>query len=1175
MSLSAARSSRFVLLSLAALAAILIASPLPTARAVSPNIVISQVYGGGGNSGATYTNDFIELFNRGGSAVSLAGWSVQYASATGTGNFGANSTLITELPSVTLAPGQYLLIQEAQGSGGTTSLPTPDVIDASPINMGGTGGKVALVSTTTPLGCNGGSTPCNPGALAQIVDLVGWDGANFFEGSPAPVTSNSTAVIRGGGGCADTDNNASDFTARAPVPRSTVSSLNACAGPTHPTGVGTASPASLPVGGSTLLTVAVTPGQSPASTGLAVTASLGAIGGAAEQPFFDDGTNGDVTTGDLTFSFLATVSSGTTAGPKTLPATVVDAQARTGSASISLAVEPPVIAIHDIQGSGAASPYAGQTVATTGLVTGRKTNGFFLQAPDAEADADPSTSEGIFVFTSAAPPPTAAVGNTVRVTGLVQEFVPSSDPPSPPLTEIAGSPAVTLLSDGNPLPALLTIAPLDTDPAGSIEQLERLEGMRVFVESLTVVGPTQGTINETNATATSNGVFYGVLTGIARPFREPGIQTPDPLPPGSPCCVPVFDANPERLRVDSDGQPGAVPLDVTAGAVVSDIVGPLDYGFRTYTVLPDPATPPVVTGNVGATAVPDATADELTVASLNMLRFFDDVNDPDIGEPVLTPSAFASRLQKASLAIRSVLRSPDILGVQEVENLATLQALATRLDADTVAAGGSDPAYAAYLVEGNDVGGIDVGFLVRSSRVTVVDVTQEGKDETYVNPDTGKLDILNDRPPLVLRASLLSPGGFPSPLTVIVNHLRSLLGVEEDGGRVRAKRRAQAEYLANLIQARQLADPAERIVSVGDYNAYGFNDGYVDSMGTIRGTPTSFDEVVLASPDLVDPDLTNLVDTLSAGEQYSYVFDGNAEVFDHVLVSSSLLPQARALQYARVNADFPAVYFGDPTRPERLSDHDAPVAFFRFPQADLAITPSGAPDPALTGSTLTWTLGVTNGGPDAATTVAVTGTLPAGTTFRSLTHPSGWTCTVPPVGGGGGFTCTTPGFAAGAAETFTLELDVECDLPSGTVLTSSASIAARTDDPDASDNSATATVTVSNPPPAVSGVAATPPLLWPPNHRMVDVGMAYVVTDNCGLPACRLSVASSEPVNGTGDGDTAPDWLVVDEHTVRLRAERAGGGNGRVYSITVTCADAGGGETSKTATVRVPHSQRN
>jgi len=149
-------------------------------QAISGNIVISQVYGGGGNTGAVYTNDFIELFNRGTSAVSLAGWSLQYASATGTGAFGSSSTQLTELPDVLVQPGQYYLVQEAPGTPPVAPLPTPDLIDSTAINMSGSGGKVALVSQSTSLGCNGGSLPCSPEQLALIIDLVGWGSANFF-----------------------------------------------------------------------------------------------------------------------------------------------------------------------------------------------------------------------------------------------------------------------------------------------------------------------------------------------------------------------------------------------------------------------------------------------------------------------------------------------------------------------------------------------------------------------------------------------------------------------------------------------------------------------------------------------------------------------------------------------------------------------------------------------------------------------------------------------------------------------------------------------------------------------------------------------------------------------------------------------------------------------------------
>ena len=116
------------------LALMLVALPAQSTQAISTTVVISQVYGGGGNTGAQYTNDYIELFNLGTSTVSLAGWSVQYTSATGTGNFGSATNLITPL-SGSLAPGQYLLVQEAAGTNPSTALPTPDVTDGTPINM--------------------------------------------------------------------------------------------------------------------------------------------------------------------------------------------------------------------------------------------------------------------------------------------------------------------------------------------------------------------------------------------------------------------------------------------------------------------------------------------------------------------------------------------------------------------------------------------------------------------------------------------------------------------------------------------------------------------------------------------------------------------------------------------------------------------------------------------------------------------------------------------------------------------------------------------------------------------------------------------------------------------------------------------------------------------------------
>lgn len=178
--------------------------PIPASAATGPRVVVNEVYGGGGNSGATYTNDFIELYNAGDQALTLDGYSVQYRSATGTGA----ATGVTAL-SGTIAPGGSYLIAEAAGAGGTTPLPTPDATGS--IAMSGSAGTVWLADTTEAINPGIGSAV---GAV-HVVDLVGY-GSNTFEGSAGPKLSNTTAATRASG--ADTDVNSADFTAAAPTP---------------------------------------------------------------------------------------------------------------------------------------------------------------------------------------------------------------------------------------------------------------------------------------------------------------------------------------------------------------------------------------------------------------------------------------------------------------------------------------------------------------------------------------------------------------------------------------------------------------------------------------------------------------------------------------------------------------------------------------------------------------------------------------------------------------------------------------------------------------------------------------------------------------------------------------------------------------------------------------------
>ncbi|MBC7977349.1 MAG: lamin tail domain-containing protein, partial [Myxococcales bacterium] len=197
-------------------------SPLAAPVVSCPtNLIISQVYGGGGNGGSSvgvFRNDFIELHNPGATPVDLTGLAVQYASALGTA-WNAQA-----LPSAIVPPGGYFLIQE--GSGGSVTqppLPDPDYAPATSLqlNMSGTSGKVALTSTIAPLV---GACP-----LAEAIDIVGYGTASCFEGSATPVLNNATAAIRNDGGCSDANVNTTDFTVATPVPRNGQTPANICA----------------------------------------------------------------------------------------------------------------------------------------------------------------------------------------------------------------------------------------------------------------------------------------------------------------------------------------------------------------------------------------------------------------------------------------------------------------------------------------------------------------------------------------------------------------------------------------------------------------------------------------------------------------------------------------------------------------------------------------------------------------------------------------------------------------------------------------------------------------------------------------------------------------------------------------------------------------------------------
>ncbi len=583
---------------------------------------------------------------------------------------------------------------------------------------------------------------------------------------------------------------------------------------------------------------------------------------------------------DLTGTFVLHSTATGSGGTLFSPGTLIDGSPFPGAVVVISEFE-----IFEIQGSGPMSPLVGQTVfSRDNVVTAVDTNGFFMQTPEARADANPETSDGIFVFTGGAP--SVAVGDGVDVTGTVAEFFD--------LTELSGNPTVTLQSAGNPLPAPVAFDDLTPSPdqPRPDNEMERFEGMLVSFEGV-ATGPSDR--------------FGDVLVTAKteRLFREPGIEYP------GLAGLPVWDGNPELFDLDPDGLGGPDVL-VFAGQEVA-AVGPLSFAFGDYQVLPTSLTlgPEPV-----AAPVRSRDDDELTVGSLNLFRLFDDVDDPE-GDQVVSPEEYALRLGKLSRYVREVLDAPDILAVQEAEKLGVLEDLSLTIAAD-------DPAvtYSAFLIEGNDRGGIDVGFLVRDT-IAVNELTQLGADEIFDFDGS----LLHDRPPLLLEGRSMA-GGANFPIVVLNVHNRSRSGIEDadDGDRVRRKRLAQAQSIAEMVQTLQGSDPDVPLVVMGDFNAFEFTDGFVNAVGQIRGDIDP-SENLLSGPDLVEPNLANQVLSVPEEKRYSFIFEGSAQVLDHALTSRALEGFVRGLEFGRGNADAPVDLIGDDTTALRASDHDGLVLY--------------------------------------------------------------------------------------------------------------------------------------------------------------------------------------------------------------------------------------------------------
>jgi uncharacterized protein len=835
-------------------AALALAAP---ASAASPDVVISQVYGGGGNSGATLTNDFIELFNRGTAPVDVSGWSVQYNSAAGTGAW-----QVTNL-SGTIQPGRYYLVQELQGAGGTTPLPTPDAVGTIP--MSGTGARVALVTSTTPLACT--SPGCS--TAAGVRDFVGWSpNAADFEGSGrAPATTNTTAVLRAEAGCQDSDDNAADFAAATPAPRNGASAATPCTGP------------QLPVAacGGTLAVVQGDPAERAVSAtdpdGRVTDLALAVEPAAAGITLTDEapaGADGEPATGIVRVA--ADVPAGTYTA--TLTATNDDATPETGSCTLTIAVAAfDATPIGTLQGSGFATPFPNQTRSIEGVVIGhddeigQSTSGVFpedrgLFVQDA-GDGDESTSDGIFVAEVLDPDMVEhfPLGTKVRVTGVVREKFNQT------ILDTNGSVTAVQARGPGVLPAPITLDPAlakaQTDGAGGRSYYERFEGSRVRVAE---------------ATANSGGTnkFHELFLTLGfeqdRVFRTDAAQ--DLIAADSDAGA----GNPPFPLLDEDGSTTTVEGDLFDQ--VSNLVGPMSFDFSNYRVVAQSDVEPTVNRAPGPAFPYDALSpsrpDQLRIASFNVENFFPEGGDLDGG--AVTRAQYEEKKARIVDAIANRLERPDVVAVQEVYELAILQEVAADL-------GG----YTAYLREGNDNRGIDVGFLVKDT-VTASNLTQWGKAATETVASTCS-DIpgrLFDRPPLSID---VERNGVK--LTVFSNHFASKSGNNQDC------RVAQAQFVADRVAEIEAA--GGQALVAGDLND--FED---------EGAPTTLGQTM-------EP----LWGHAPEQERYSFQFNGRLQTLDHMFVSDGLLARVEHFTYAHFDNDY--YERADPTDGHHVSDHDPPV----------------------------------------------------------------------------------------------------------------------------------------------------------------------------------------------------------------------------------------------------------
>jgi predicted extracellular nuclease len=877
-----------------------------------PNpVLVSEVYGGGGNSGAVLKNDFIELYNRSSHSVSLAGWSIQYASSAGT------TWQVTPL-SGAIPAGRNYLIQEAAGANGTVDLPTPDATGT--IAMAAGAGKVALVSNSTVLA---GSCPLG----GPVVDFVGYGAAaNCSETAPTATLTNTTSAQRNGGGATDTDNNSADFTVGTPDPHAS--------GDQAPS-VASTIPANGASGVAVDANVSITFSEPVNVTGGWFTINCATSGahGAAESGGPTTFTLDPSANFAANESCTATVLAGHVTDQDTddPPDAMAADYVFTFQTADVFNCGDPATSIHTIQGNGLVSPRVGEAHAIEGIVVGdyqsttSEFGGFYLQEEDVQQDADPSTSEGIFVFDNNFGT-NVSVGEQVRVRGTVSEFSG--------LTELGSVTAVAICSTGNS--ATPTSVSL---PVAAIDDHERYEGMLVrFTQTLT-------------ATEVFNlGRFGEVsLSGVGRLYSPSAVAAP-----GAPAQAKRDENNRGRIILDDGNNqqnidPTFYPqggLSATNTLRVGDslpgLTGVMDYRFSNYRI--QPVGPLTWDHTNPRTAAPEPVGGNLKVASFNVLNFF---NGDGLGGGFPTSrganTPFELQRQKAKEVSALLAMNADIVGLMEIENdSGPNSALAELVRALNDATAPGTYAYIDTGVVGTDE--IKVALIYKPAKASPV-----GTWKIITSAIDPRFIDTRNRPSL---AQTFQPATGGAKLTVVVNHLKSkgsACGAGDDiddpsGGNCNGTRTQAAAALVDWLATDPTGSGSPDFLLIGDMNSYTME------------TPIK---------EFTDGGYANLVGQFGGLTAYSYVFNGESGYLDHALASPSLAAKTTGVGHWHINPDEPTVLdynvefktanqvntFYDPG-PYRSSDHDPVVIGFQLDNAPPTVS-AGGPYTVGEGSSIT------------------------------------------------------------------------------------------------------------------------------------------------------------------------------------------------------------------------------